>query len=260
MKDFLLAHGVEIAVGILAIVFGTKWWQSKRGWLTRIIEKTADVAVAEVERSYVAPYKVEAKLLKLPSGAQELARTKAKTAIKGRLAVIGVDVLESMWPVVGTAIEAAVQRMKQKLPAASVAKFPLWLLWLPLVGFLAGGCLSLPAGWSESNADQLEAVAQAAAPLWVSPQTDPELGCLRNAGNLGAAVYTESGRLDADGTHKEVRLRAAIRAMDEYATTIYPNILAGRNLAALIRVRLGVAANDADQLLGVLLAAIRAAP
>ncbi len=141
-------------------------------------------------------------------------------------------------------------------------------LWWWLVSRLAGagmvllvlgaasGCASLPAGWEESDADQLEAVAQAcAAQVYCAPEPPrPEIVVLRSAGLVGAAAYRKA--MELAGGEKEEWIRAGVRAAVGWAQRRYPE-LKDVGLAQLIRSECGVAANDADQVLGLLLAGLR---
>jgi len=124
------------------------------------------------------------------------------------------------------------------------------------------GCMTVPAGWNDSVADDVEVVAQAAAPLWTNAVLTDTQKCLRQAGDAGAITYLTARKVDSKGKimDKNAALKLACKAMQETAEFAYPAALdfgAGK-LENLVRLELKVDANDADQVLGLCLAGIRA--
>ena len=124
------------------------------------------------------------------------------------------------------------------------------------------GCATVPAGWNDSSAGDVTAVADAAASLWTNAVLTDTQKCLKQAGDVGAVTYLTARKVDSKGkvANKNACLKIAVKAMQEAAEFSYPSALdfgAGK-LENLIRLELKVDANDADQVLGLCLAGIRA--
>lgn len=127
---------------------------------------------------------------------------------------------------------------------------------------LLAGCMTLPKGWNNSVAADVEAVADAAAPLWTTTNTTDTQKCLRQAGDVGALTYLTARKVDAKGkvAGKNECLKLAVKAMQETAEFAYPAVLdtGGGKLENVIRLEFEVQALDCDQVLGLCLAGIHA--
>lgn len=109
------------------------------------------------------------------------------------------------------------------------------------------GCQSAPDGYRQSLAANVETVAQVAfAELYTKgPVLTDNLAALRDAGRDGAAQYIADTQA---GVEKQIRILTAVNAIIKRLP----------NAAAEMRGAFALNANDADQVLGLLLAAIRA--
>lgn len=122
---------------------------------------------------------------------------------------------------------------------------------------LAGCQTGLPTGWESSNPTAWGNVATMAQERVYGPDatTDAPVPVLAATGRVGAVEYQT---LSLAAVPTQECARAAVRAMRQYCETLAtPWDYA--TLTAAIRAVCGVAANDADQCLGLMVAAKRAA-
>jgi hypothetical protein len=125
-----------------------------------------------------------------------------------------------------------------------------------------GACMTLPAGWNNSVAADVTAVADAAASLWtVAAPTDAQK-CLLWAAEAGATSYQTARKVDSKGKvlDRNAALKLACKAMQEYVEFVFPAVMvtASGKLENLVRLELKVDALDCDQVLGLCLAGINA--
>lgn len=122
---------------------------------------------------------------------------------------------------------------------------------------LAGCQTGLPAGWNASNPTAWGNVATVAQERVYGPEapTTAPVPMLAATGRVGAAEYQA---LSLAAVPTQECARAAVRAMREYCETLTPP-MDYTALTATIRAVCGVAANDADQCIGLMVAARRAA-
>jgi hypothetical protein len=133
-----------------------------------------------------------------------------------------------------------------------------------LAALLAAGCVTVPAGWNDSVAANVTAVADAAAPLWDANATKTGVDeCLKQCADMGAIAYQTARKVDAAGKvlSKNAALKLAAKTMQENGEFAFPKVMEGApggKLSEIVRIRFKVPANDADQVLGLLLAGINA--
>ena len=117
----------------------------------------------------------------------------------------------------------------------------------------AVGCVSVPAGYTDSNAAAVSRVADAAATvIYTTTAPTPATAILASAGHAGAAQYWADAATD-----KQDRIRKALAVELRTAQLQDATVRDWAALATAIRSTLKVSANDSDQCLGLLLAAIR---
>lgn len=252
-----------LAAIILPLIFGSAWWRAKTGKVGAMIEAAALAAVESQNRERVNVARADPNSgggvgsipARVGMTAKHNAMTDTITAIAHATKTPAGDVVAQLAPAISDAIERGVEAIKKRqnpdLPAASASLFPLVLLFCALS---VSACSTLPAGWRDSNADALDAVAVSAAVKVFGPDASPNEAALASVGHAGAAEYanTAGGAVD-----KQARLRRAAREMVRLAATVSPPYADAGLLAAEIRRVCGVPGCDADQILGLLLAAIR---
>jgi hypothetical protein len=84
-----------------------------------VLEAVARAVVAQVEADYVAPTKAASGSDKLTPPQQSEAQRLAQGEVKDQLAGLGVPASGSTAPLVGAAIEKAVENAKKTLPKAT---------------------------------------------------------------------------------------------------------------------------------------------
>ena len=251
------------AAVILPLIFGSAWWRAKTGRLGAIIEAAALAAVEAQNRERVNAARndpdtgggVGSISVRTGMVAKSNAINDAVVAIAHATKTPAGEVVARLTPVIADAIEAGVVAIKKKqnpdIPPASINLFPLLALFVTLSASLSA-CQSLPDGWKDSNAVNLDRVAVVAAEtVYCEPASpDPAVQNLGWIGSAGEAQYKMDSAIE-----KQERVRRAAREMMRAAKTT--GLSDWGALAASIRETCAVAANDADQVLGLLLAAIR---
>lgn len=101
---------------LVAAFLASAWWKSRAAWLRALVEALAKGAVIQVEKTYVEPRKAAARVDKLTTTQQELAKELATHTIKNALIDVGVTAVSAAGPVISAAIEKAVADMKKTVP------------------------------------------------------------------------------------------------------------------------------------------------
>lgn len=261
LSGLFVEYWDESVLFLLPLVFGAGFYQTRKGaWVHQMIQALAGVAVEKQEIATVIPYKEENRVAKLPVSAQKAAKGNAVTDVITALTPVLGPAAERLGPAAADAIEAVIARLHNVLPDPSrdrFDRFRLVIVFLAL-GLMLGACttLSLPTGWNESDAGNLDAVAAACGASVYGASVEDEIGrALRNVGNVGAEAFLAAVKV---GDNEEYQLQAAATAMENYAGFAYAGVFEGRTLGAVIRGVTGVAANDADQVLGLLWAGLAA--
>jgi hypothetical protein len=116
MNELWISIAINVVLGIIAGVTATAWWKSQAVWLQRLVAAIAPGAVARTEISYVTPVKEKLGVEKLENTQQMIAKNIARIDVKDTLADLGVTALSATGPIIGAAIEKAVDNMKKTLP------------------------------------------------------------------------------------------------------------------------------------------------
>jgi len=263
MKDLIAEYGpvllAAIVTGLLTAV--VTWAKTRNGWFAKLIGGMAEIAVNKQETLTVAPFKALNRVAKLPKQQQILAKANAISDVVDALTPLLGPVAAEIAPAVGRAVEAVIDRVHQRLPEATkdrFNKFGVLVLVFALAGLIGGvSCATLPKGWNDSNAHQMDQVAVACADIVYGPDgivsEDPAIHALRSIGTMGAGTFRTAVKV---GKNREMQLQVAASAMDLYARNNYVEMFRETTLGAVIRGKTGVAANDADQVLGLLWAAL----
>jgi hypothetical protein len=126
--QFVKDYGGELLAAILpsivAAILASKLWTQRAVWIKKIIAAVARAVVAQVEIEYVEPTKAASGSDKLTPPQQGEAQRLAQGEVRDRLVDLGVQVIGSATPLIGAAIEKAVENAKQTLPEKTQALFP----------------------------------------------------------------------------------------------------------------------------------------
>lgn len=254
----------------------SKWWKGL-GVFGPMIENMALAAVQTQNRTLVNEYRAMdlpgSPPGKVPISIQQQAR---KAAVTDTLAAVvklinpqSAEVVESLLPLVEAAVDKMVDVAKgPDLPEATLALFPtdpkgpsagravLMLFVAGLMG-ICSGCVSLPDGWAESNADHVKAVSVSATEnvYGTLALLDEPVPTLATAGRAGAAQYWADSERE-----KQERMKRAVKAELRSAKHATPPIKNWKQLADAVRSVCKAAGNDADQILGLLLPPVTAPP
>lgn len=128
---------------------------------------------------------------------------------------------------------------------------------LAIIACASIGCAHLPAGYAQSNADNVAKIATAACEAVYGPgaATIAPASDLASCGRAGAAQY----RAVIKDVPKQEAMRGGVRAMLVCAKSLTPPLdYAG--MAEAMRTVCGQIGSDADQLFGLLLAGLRQPP
>lgn len=126
--QFFQDYGGELLAAVIpmivAAILGTGWYKARATWIKKLLDGIAHAVVAQVETNYVEPTKAASGLPKLTVPEQHEAKRLAQTEIRDRLVDLGVQVIGSATPLIGAAIEKAVENAKKTLPKPTQDLFP----------------------------------------------------------------------------------------------------------------------------------------
>ena len=262
----LIGAAITAVPAAFAAIKATNWWP-KLGPVGPMIESAAMAAVRNLNTFVVNPAKANPALegvgvlpKDIAAAAKSHAITETAVAVAKQLNLpVGVA-LEKFGPLIDKAIEAAVEACKAPdLPQASADLFPdkktlAGLLVLFALAVALGGCASVPKGWADSNADQLKGISVALTKNVYGPEASSAqpVPALATAGRAGASLYNSQ----LGTTDKQARILNGCREELRSAKTAGIGVVNWDTLAATIRGVSGEIGNDADQCLGLLLAAL----
>ena len=252
---------------VLPLIFGSAWWKAKTGKTGAIIAAAATAAVEAQNRERVDADRAN------PESGRGVGKVSGVVAIVAKRnavadALVGIaratntpqgEIAAQMIGPVSDAIEVAVEAVKKArnpdLNPASAARLPGVLLLFALALSLSA-CSTLPKGWSESNPDAWDAVAVAACERVYAPDasTIAPVPTLAATGRTGAITYQAMRETKID---KGLCAAAAVRAMELRAKTLPAPLVGYEAIAAAVLEVCAVPASDADQMLGLMVGAIR---
>lgn len=262
----LVGAAIAAVPAAFAAIKATKWWP-KLGPIGPIIEAAALTSVRGLNTFVVNPAKADTStgVGVLPRDVAKAAKSHAVTetavAVAKQINLPVGLVLEKFEPVIDSAVEAAVNACKAPdLPQASVDLFPgkgaLTSLLLVCAALLSlSGCVSVPNGWKDSNADQLKAISVSLSAKVFAPDasTEQPVPTLATAGRAGAAKYSSETTIGVD---KQERILHGVEEELRSAKSASIGIVDYGSLAATIRAVSERIGNDADQCLALLLSAL----
>lgn len=244
------------------------WLRTKSKMVDKLIGATATQAVQREEEVTVRPYKENHNVTKIPPVTQAEAKRNAMLNVADTLLPLlgpagqAADAfLDKHGAAISQAIETAVQNSKKRVPKKTASLFRALLPFAIVAATLPiHGCalLSVPSGWDTSDGDAVQTISEALKHnVYAVPVSDRDAAqvAIAAAGDAGAAAFKATGKL-SDDLDVEYQLRGAVAAAQEYYRTFYPDLAGTTPLPQAVRYASGVIGSDADQLLGLILAAL----
>ncbi len=242
------------------------WLRTKSKFVDKLIGATATQAVQREEEVTVQPYKENHNVTKIPPATQAEAKRNAMLNVADTLlpllgpAGLATDAfLDRYGAQIGNAIEVAVQNSKKRVPqkTASLFRSMCGPIMIGAVALSLSGCaiFAPPPGWDASDDSIVERISEGIIErVYEVPVADRDAitVAIVNSGRAGALAYAKSDALD----DKEWRLRAAVAAALEYYRTFHTELANVTPLPQAVRYASGVLGNDAEQLLGLVLASL----